>query len=78
MIFFLQLAMVAVPKGYTVISGTVAAVVGQVVRMELPTSDKGSVCLVQGTTMVAQLVLRLFNPLMPMLVLMVVGQLLHF
>jgi hypothetical protein len=76
-LYYLQLAMVAVPQGYRTLAGKAAMMVGKVANVEQLASGEGSVCLVQGMTMKDQLVWHLFAPLMPMLLLVIGAALLH-
>jgi hypothetical protein len=71
-LYFLQMAIVAAPKGYRTLSGRAATVVGQVANSEQLAGGNGGVCLAQGMTMIDQLVWHLFAPLMPMLALAMV------
>jgi F0F1-type ATP synthase membrane subunit b/b' len=67
-LYFWQLAMVAVPQGYRSLAGKWATMTGEFAGLQQLASSKG-VCLVQGMTMVDQLLWQLFVPLMPILML---------
>jgi predicted outer membrane repeat protein len=67
-LYFLQMAMVAVPQGYRTLVAKVATAAGNVANIQQLSSGQG-VCLLHGMTMVHRLVWQLFAPLMPMLTL---------
>jgi predicted outer membrane repeat protein len=66
-LYFLQMAMVAVPQGSTLAS-QMAMSAGNVANIQQLSNGK-EMCLLQGMTMVHRLVWQLFAPLMPMLTL---------
>jgi hypothetical protein len=63
LIYFFQLAMVAVPDGYSTLVGAAVSTIGEFSRVQQLVSGSGSVCIVKGAKTMDRLIWRLFGPL---------------
>jgi hypothetical protein len=78
LIYFFQLATVAVPEGYSTLVGAAASTVGEFSRVQQLVSGSGSVCIAKGANMIDRLTWRLFGPLGALIMLPVVMKILPF
>jgi hypothetical protein len=76
LIYFFQLAMVAVPDGYSTLVGAAASAIGEFSRVQQLVSGSGSVCIVKGAKMMDRLIWRLLGPLGALMMLPLVMEIL--